>query len=137
MASTYEEDCEEGDEVILCDGCNAEAHMRCSTFTFIPISLFFSLPFSLIPSSSFAHYPSSSSTTFLPILRAPSPSFPHYPSSSFLPILGAPSSSLLFPTTPLLLSFLSSLPPSPLLRYRYILYVHIDKPPTHVPTSTY
>ena len=29
MGSTYEEDCEEGDDIILCDGCNAEAHIRC------------------------------------------------------------------------------------------------------------
>jgi hypothetical protein len=28
MGSTYEDDCEEGDEIILCDGCNAEAHMK-------------------------------------------------------------------------------------------------------------
>ena len=29
MGSTYEDDCEEGDDIILCDGCNAEAHIRC------------------------------------------------------------------------------------------------------------
>jgi NAD-dependent SIR2 family protein deacetylase len=31
--STYEDDCAEDDEIILCDGCNAEAHMRCLNMT--------------------------------------------------------------------------------------------------------
>ena len=36
MCSTYEEDCEEGDDIILCDGCNAEAHLRCLNLTTVP-----------------------------------------------------------------------------------------------------
>ena len=36
MGSTYEDDCEEGDEIILCDGCNTEAHIRCLSMTSVP-----------------------------------------------------------------------------------------------------
>ena len=36
MCSTYEEDCDEGDDIILCDGCNAEAHLRCLHMTAVP-----------------------------------------------------------------------------------------------------
>ena len=37
MGSTFEEDCEdEGDEIILCDGCNAEAHIRCLGYDAVP-----------------------------------------------------------------------------------------------------
>ncbi len=37
MGSTYAEDCEEeGDDVILCDGCNAEAHIRCLGYEAVP-----------------------------------------------------------------------------------------------------
>ena len=35
MGSTYEDDCEEGDDIILCDGCNAEAHLRCLCMTVV------------------------------------------------------------------------------------------------------
>ena len=35
MGSTYEDDCEEGDDIILCDGCNAEAHLRCLNMTLV------------------------------------------------------------------------------------------------------
>ena len=38
MGSTYEDDCEEGDDIILCDGCNAEAHLRCLNMTAVPSS---------------------------------------------------------------------------------------------------
>ena len=38
MGSTYEEDCAEGDDIILCDGCNAEAHLRCLNMTAVPSS---------------------------------------------------------------------------------------------------
>jgi PHD-finger len=36
MGSTYEDDCEEGDDIILCDGCNAEAHIRCLNMKVVP-----------------------------------------------------------------------------------------------------
>jgi hypothetical protein len=36
MGSTYEEDCEDGDDIILCDGCNAEAHLKCLNMTAVP-----------------------------------------------------------------------------------------------------
>lgn len=38
MGSTFEDDLPEGDEVILCDGCNAEAHIRCLNMTSVPSS---------------------------------------------------------------------------------------------------
>ena len=38
MGSTFEDDCEEGDDIILCDGCNAEAHLRCLNMTVVRLS---------------------------------------------------------------------------------------------------
>jgi PHD-finger len=38
MGSTFEDDLPEGDEVILCDGCNAEAHIRCLNMSSVPSS---------------------------------------------------------------------------------------------------
>ena len=42
--STYEEDCDEGEEVgevLLCEGCNAETHLRCTTYQSIPKDEYF------------------------------------------------------------------------------------------------
>ncbi len=42
--STYEEDCDEGEEVgevLLCEGCNAETHLRCTSHTSIPKDEYF------------------------------------------------------------------------------------------------
>lgn len=36
IKSTYEVDCDEDEHVIMCDGCNAEAHLKCLNMTVVP-----------------------------------------------------------------------------------------------------